>query len=140
MGERLGKLCLVTSEDHYMMTLIWSRNFDVLTADIKRNPESMKRFSVWLRALLRNTSLQVTFVKKDNTVREMNCTLDPELVPEIDQTAESFLMKNDVDHIVVWDLDKDAWRTIIYEAIQSIRLEPDLRSGEWKKNRERAST
>lgn len=123
-----------------MMTLIWSRDVDVLTTDINRQPESMKRFSIWLRALLRNTSLQITFVKRDNTVREMNCTLDPELVPEMENIIMSNVDHKDVDHIVVWDLDKDAWRTIIYESVQSIRIEPDVRSGEWKKNRERAST
>jgi len=66
-----------------------------------------------LRTILQKsekTSL-VTFTKKDGSLRNMYCTLNPELIP-YDMSGNAHGTK-DVPHLLtVFDLEADAWRSV----------------------------
>ena len=66
---------------------------------------------------------EVTFNKVDGTERIMWCTLNPALMPQIeekpksedtpkseDQPKKAGLPESN-DHVVAWDLEKSAWRS-----------------------------
>ena len=69
--------------------------------------------------LLREKELTISFVKKDGTTRKMFCTLKPEVIPEVNGTSGS--QKNE-NHIVVYDLEKNGWRTLNLETKWEIIL------------------
>lgn len=99
------------------MELIWSKQKEILIT--KFTPEYYKRFSGWLRALLQKTSASITFIKKDETERIMNCTLQESIIPA--NTIPSWAQ--DDYYIIVWDQDKGDWRTIVYDAIETIKID-----------------
>ena len=72
---------------------------------------------------------EVNFTKKDGTDRVMLCTKAIFLIPEKafgnpkdwnypDQPSESARVKSP-DIAVVWDLQKDAWRSFRYDSVKS---------------------
>ena len=62
--------------------------------------------------LLQTKEVQISFVKKDGSTRKMFCTLKPEIIPEVNGTSGS--QKNE-NHIVVYDIEKEGWRTLNLE-------------------------
>ncbi len=64
-----------------------------------------------LKSKLQKGKVEVTFTKVDGTTRVMNCTLNEKFIPKSDhEVGESTKKKND-DVQVVYDLDKQAWRS-----------------------------
>lgn len=61
--------------------------------------------------LLRVKEVLVSFIKNDGTRREMFCTLKPDVIPEVHGSSGQ---KNE-NHIVVYDLEKQGWRTLNLE-------------------------
>tara|TARA_B100000902_G_C27252055_1_gene885817 strand:+ start:1016 stop:1273 length:258 start_codon:yes stop_codon:yes gene_type:complete len=64
-----------------------------------------------LEALIKGTAT-VTFQKIDSDeIRVMHCTLNPKILKAngIDTVIES--VNPETDHVAVWALDKDAWRS-----------------------------
>lgn len=63
-----------------------------------------------LRKLLRNSlSVTVKFTKKDGSIRVMDCTLHPDIIPII---HGSVYVDHDGEHITVWDNEKEDWRML----------------------------
>jgi len=68
----------------------------------------------------------VTFTKVDGTIREMNCTLRPDLLPvvevvEPEEGAEPKKERKVNPNVqVAFDLDKKEWRSFKYDTIISI--------------------
>lgn len=61
--------------------------------------------------LQNNKCVTLTFTKKDGTTRVMNCTLHPDIIPAVSGSS--------VDRpgmITVYDLEKEAWRTVTLPA------------------------
>jgi hypothetical protein len=58
--------------------------------------------------------LDIQFVKKDGSLREMRCTLKEEYLPTA--TKES-TKKENADVITVWDIDNDGWRSFIVKQL-----------------------
>ena len=56
--------------------------------------------------MLRNNICLVTFTKLDGTVRQMTCTLRPDIIPP---TQGKSVPSDKV--IAVWALDRTAWRS-----------------------------
>jgi len=82
-----------------------------------------------INALLSEGVAEVQFVKKDGTNRIMLCTTKVTLIPERafgnskdwnypDVPPESAKAKNP-DIAVIWDLQKDAWRSFRYDSVTS---------------------
>jgi hypothetical protein len=95
----------------------------------------------WVRSLLQKSSITVTFVKADGTVREMLCTLDSSRIPampdvtilsnstaNVDGLVESKKPRKQPDphSIRVYDLEKAEWRSFRFDRLQKITAEINL--------------
>ena len=88
----------------------------------------------WVRGLLQNGEITVTFVKADGTERDMLCTLDGSRIPvtvakPISTTApvdgivrESRKPRKEPDphSIRVFDLEKQEWRSFRFERLRKV--------------------
>ena len=86
------------------------------TADAKEQ----KLFREWLHSLLKTETVDLTFVKKDDTIREMKCTLMESKLPS------GYVIDPDVEihenYIHIFDLEKQAWRSCRFDSIRSIKF------------------
>ena len=86
------------------------------TADAKEQ----KLFREWLHGLLKTETVDLTFVKKDDTIREMKCTLMESKLPS------GYVIDPDVEihenYIHIFDLEKQAWRSCRFDSIRSIKF------------------
>ena len=86
------------------------------TADAKEQ----KLFREWLHGLLKTDTVDLTFVKKDDTIREMKCTLMESKLPS------GYVIDPDVEihenYIHIFDLEKQAWRSCRFDSIRSIKF------------------
>lgn len=71
-----------------------------------------------LKEQLKKSILNVSFRKKDDTVRDMKCTLIESYLPKVEKTDEPKKEKKDNPNTVsVWDLDKNSWRSFRLDSI-----------------------
>jgi hypothetical protein len=63
---------------------------------------------------LRQGILDIQFVKKDGSLREMRCTLNEKYIPAA--TTES-TKKENPDVLAVWDIDSNGWRSFIIKQL-----------------------
>lgn len=94
----------------------------------------------WVRGLLTNSEVTVTFVKADGTDRDMLCTLDHSRIPvsvakPVSTTApvdgivrESRKPKKEPDphSIRVYDLEKQEWRSFRFERLKKVTATLDF--------------
>ncbi len=64
---------------------------------------------------LREGDVSVTFTKKDGTERVMKCTLKEDVVPSVESSK-----KENVGVVVVWDTEKNAWRSFRMDSITNV--------------------
>lgn len=88
----------------------------------KADEANRKAFRQWLKGMLRVGPIKVSFVKKDGTVREMNCTLEEDVAIPHEKTTDRVKEQND-EVCPVWDIDKQAWRSFRYDAVTKLTLE-----------------
>lgn len=72
-----------------------------------------------LESVLKTDIVDVTFVKKDGTVRNMKCTRRPDIAIPHEKTTDRVKEEND-KVCPVWDIDKSAWRSFRYESVQQV--------------------
>lgn len=66
--------------------------------------------------MLQEHICEVVFKKKNGDERTMICTLMPEFLPELEETAViEPPLKNDI--YTVWDLEADAWRSFRADSV-----------------------
>ena len=75
-----------------------------------------------LKSMLNEQSMVVTFEKADGTTRVMKCTTNPYIVPWPDNPIEDVRVTpiektKDENHFVVWDLEKEGWRSFRWERV-----------------------
>lgn len=75
-----------------------------------------------------STGCTVKFKKVDGTERVMWATLNPELMPKTEKKEDDKPKKNkglteSNDHVVVWDLEKNAWRSFRCDSLMVIHRE-----------------
>ena len=75
----------------------------------------------WLRGLLQNEEVTITFTKKDGTEREMLCTLKPDFIPSEKAPKNSGKAQSD-ESIAVFDLDKEEWRSFRWDSVRKIEF------------------
>jgi len=80
----------------------------------------------WIRGLLFEREVFVTFKKKDGEKREMRCTLNEELMKK-NATPDLYEVKgagrkSSEDAQAVFDLDKLAWRSFRFDSITSVNF------------------
>lgn len=74
----------------------------------------------WLKGLLLECNVDVTFEKKDGTLREMMCTLKD--VPSYEKKTDT-VRKENTDVMSVFDVNKQEWRSFRLDSIKEIKFE-----------------
>jgi hypothetical protein len=84
--------------------------------------QEQRRFmKIELQTALRDKALRVFFTKKDKSERAMVCTLDTTRIPA-DQLPKGAATKEQDHLIVVWDLEKAGWRSIIVDNVTGLEV------------------
>jgi len=100
--ERTGKEMNVTSE--------WTE-------------KDWDKFAVWIKGVLQVNPITITFTKKDGTERVMKCTLQPELLPVVEQKSiveGKAPRKESTTSLRVFDLEKNEWRSFTIRSVTHI--------------------
>ena len=90
----------------------------------------------WVRSLLINSEVTVTFVKADGTDRDMLCTLDHSRIPVsitksvsvdgIVRESKKSRKEPDPHSIRVFDLEKQEWRSFRFERLKKVTATLDF--------------
>ena len=100
-------------------------NLNLVPKQMTLSEKEIKIFKKWLKGHLAYGPVTVTFTKKDGTDREMNCTINSNLVPpvEIKENAEPKKEKKPNDEVMaVYDLDAKGWRSFRWDSIKQVRF------------------
>jgi hypothetical protein len=77
----------------------------------------------WLRGLLRERVVGVTFTKKDGTERVMQATLSEDFIPEATNSENSASSRKKSDEaLAVWDTEAQAWRSFRWDSVKQINF------------------
>ena len=74
----------------------------------------------WLRGLLKTDIVNLEFMKKDGTLREMKCTLREDKIPEASRPKGSGKKSQSNDFIAVFDLVKQEWRSFRFDSVKQL--------------------
>jgi hypothetical protein len=77
-------------------------------------------FRDWIKNLLATNTVDLTFLKKDGTVRNMKCTLKESVLPQFKKTEGKRKEKEEV--LTVFDLQIKEWRACRFENIKEIKF------------------
>ena len=86
----------------------------------------------WMKDRLTDSQFLVEFKKKDGTKRKMSCTLAPGYVPppSKDPLTQKKVRAINEEVQVVWDMDKEAWRSFRWDSVTGEPLRFPLGNGE----------
>jgi hypothetical protein len=77
----------------------------------------------WLRGLLRERVVGVTFIKKDGTERVMQATLSENFIPEATNSENSATTRKKSDEaLAVWDIEAQAWRSFRWDSVKTVNF------------------
>ena len=84
----------------------------------------------WLLNNLRMSQMKITFEKVDGSIREMLCTLNPELLPKVEplvlaegeEPKEAKPRKESTTAFRVYDLEKAEFRSIRWDSMTQLSL------------------
>lgn len=75
----------------------------------------------FIQSLLRTGPCHVKFFKADGSIRDMKATLDPSLLPTVEESTKEKRTKTpNPNSVSVWDLDKQSWRSFKIESLIGI--------------------
>ena len=78
----------------------------------------------FLKSNLQTAILNIAFIKKDGSHRDLRCTLRPDLLPAQTDLEEAVQKKTpNPDILAVWDLENKGWRSFRYDSIIGFSLE-----------------
>jgi len=77
----------------------------------------------WIKGLLKDGIVEVTFIKSDGTERVMKCTLKDEVISEhwIPKNTES-QRKYSEDTLPVFDVESKGWRSFRFDSIREVNF------------------
>lgn len=76
----------------------------------------------WLRHLLKDEIVTLTFTKKDGSERIMKCTLNEQYVPKIEEGVVATSRKKSDEAQAVFDIEADGWRSFRWDSIEKIEF------------------
>jgi hypothetical protein len=82
---------------------------------------STKKEKDWLRTLLHEREVGITFIKKDGSERLMWCTLSESKIPSEFAPKGSEKVKSD-EVLPVFDVENDGWRSFRWDSITNIEF------------------
>ena len=78
-------------------------------------------FTTWLRSMLLTEIVKVSFVKKDGTVRDMVCTLQQDILPELARLPDGVERRRvSSTTMSVFDIEANGWRSFTVRDVTSI--------------------
>ena len=83
------------------------------------NEMELNELRSWLKGVLRQQVVNITFIKKDGTERVMKATLHDRMVANTNGTGR----KENAEVISVTDVELDQWRSIRLDSIKEIHFE-----------------
>ena len=84
-------------------------------------PFKLESEKEWLRKILRNEIIDVTFLKKNGSERKMQCTLLSEKIPT-DMVPKGTNKTQSTETIAVFDVENQGWRSFRWDSIKQINL------------------
>jgi hypothetical protein len=82
---------------------------------------STKKEKDWLRTLLHEREVGITFIKKDGSERLMWCTLSESKIPSEFAPKGSEKTKSD-EVLPVFDIENNGWRSFRWDSITNIEF------------------
>jgi hypothetical protein len=77
----------------------------------------------WLKGLLRERVVGVTFMKKDGTERVMQATLSENFIPEATNSENSATTRKKSDEaLAVWDIEAQGWRSFRWDSVKTVNF------------------
>jgi len=76
-----------------------------------------------LKEDLKNGIHTVVFEKTDGTIREMRCTLQPDMLPQFLSEVAPVNKTENPNTLAVWDVDNNGWRSFRVDSVQTILKE-----------------
>lgn len=73
----------------------------------------------WLKTLLKEREVVISFTKKDGTEREMRCTLLESVIPMDKMPKNTKKVKSD-ESLAVFDVEKSDWRSFRWDSVQKV--------------------
>jgi len=90
---------------------------------IAKNTFSDKSSRDWLKTLLQERVVGVTFIKKDGTERVMQATLSENFIPKAERSENSAITRKKSDEaLAVWDTEVESWRSFRWDSIKSVNF------------------
>ena len=80
-----------------------------------------KKEKDWLKKLLQDEIVTISFTKKDGTKRDMKCTLSESKIPSEFAPKGSEKAKSD-EVLPVFDVEKQEWRSFRWDSINKIQF------------------
>jgi hypothetical protein len=84
----------------------------------------------WIKSLLQVSTVTVQFTKADGTVRDMQCTLNPEQLPVTTGPVDGIVVESaksrkapDPHSLRVFDVEKQEWRSFRFDRLLKITAE-----------------
>jgi|LakMenE01Jun11ns_1017448.scaffolds.fasta_scaffold9890242_1 hypothetical protein len=86
--------------------------------------EDREQFKECVKYCLENGTVNISFLKLDGTSREMKCTLDTSLIPQIEKSVDTPKKERIINENVlpVYDLDNSAWRSFSWDRLTSLTI------------------
>jgi hypothetical protein len=77
----------------------------------------------WLKGLLKNEVVNLTFTKKDGSEREMVATLSEARIPKSEKSTESAAIRKYSDEAQpVYDIEAKGWRSFRWDSLSKIEF------------------
>jgi hypothetical protein len=77
----------------------------------------------WLKSVLNEQVVTVTFLKSDGSERVMNCTTNEDYIKPNENGNKAYKgRKQPVAAQPVWDIDADAWRSFRWDSIKKVEI------------------
>ena len=95
-----------------------------MIATVEWNDADWQKFQTWIKGMLHQGEVAITFTKKDGTTRVLRGTLNPELLPKIEIKEEAIKTerKKSDTSLAVYDLEAKAWRSFTYKSVTNVSL------------------
>lgn len=79
-------------------------------------------FKNWISGVLKETTVTVTFMKKDGSERVMKCTLDPMLLPPAVVNENRKPKAIPENSLAVYDVEARGWRSFIVKSVKEVQF------------------
>ena len=102
-----------------------SGEFEVSSENTFANTLSEEDYALyknWIKDVLHLTPAVVEFVKKDGSIRKMNCTTSKEFIPSQPVKESKSNRPANEDVLAVYDLEINAWRSFRFDSVRSVTI------------------